>query len=69
MFNTAYIGLFDRTLLHMSLNQVELALNEMQLVSHAHLYPCINSTLFEKYMIYVNSEGERKRAVATNNIK
>ena len=53
----------------MSLNQVELALNEMQLVSHAHLYPCIKSTLFEKYMIYVNSEGERKRAVATNNIK
>ena len=26
MFNTAYIGLFDRSLLHMSLNQVELAL-------------------------------------------
>ena len=26
MFSTAYIGLFDRSLLHMSLNQVELAL-------------------------------------------
>ena len=26
MFNTAYIGLFDRSLLHMSLNQLELAL-------------------------------------------
>ena len=26
MFNTAHIGLFDRSLLHMSLNQVELAL-------------------------------------------
>ena len=26
VFNTAYIGLFDRSLLHMSLNQVELAL-------------------------------------------
>ena len=26
MFNTAYVGLFDRSLLHMSLNQVELAL-------------------------------------------
>ena len=26
MFNTAYISLFDRFLLHMSLNQVELAL-------------------------------------------
>ena len=26
MFNTAYIGVFDRSLLHMSLNQVELAL-------------------------------------------
>ena len=24
VFNTAYIGLFDRSLLHMSLNQVEL---------------------------------------------
>ena len=26
MFNTTYISLFDRFLLHMSLNQVELAL-------------------------------------------
>ena len=26
VFNTAYIGLFDGSLLHMSLNQVELAL-------------------------------------------
>ena len=26
MFDTAYIGLFDRSLLHISLNQVELAL-------------------------------------------
>ena len=26
VFNTAYIGLFDRSLLHMSLNQVQLAL-------------------------------------------
>ena len=26
MFNTAYIGLFDRSLLHLSSNQVELAL-------------------------------------------
>ena len=26
MFNTTYIGLFDRSLLHMSLNQAELAL-------------------------------------------
>ena len=26
MFNTAYISLFDRFLLHISLNQVELAL-------------------------------------------
>ena len=26
MFNTAYVGLFDRSLLHMSLNQVEIAL-------------------------------------------
>ena len=25
VFNTVYIGLFDRSLLHMSLNQVELA--------------------------------------------
>ena len=28
MFNTEYIGLFDRSLLHMSLNQVELALKD-----------------------------------------
>ena len=26
VFNTAYIGLFDRSLLHKALNQVELAL-------------------------------------------
>ena len=26
MFNTAYVGLFDRSLLHLSSNQVELAL-------------------------------------------
>ena len=31
MFNTAYIGLFDRSLLHMSLNQVELALKNATL--------------------------------------
>ena len=28
VFNTVYIGLFDRSLLHMSLNQVELALKQ-----------------------------------------
>ena len=28
MFNAAYIGLFDRSMLHMSLNQVELALKD-----------------------------------------
>ena len=26
VFNTEYVGLFDKSLLHMSLNQVELAL-------------------------------------------
>ena len=31
VFNTAYIGLFDRSLLHMSLNQVELALKNATL--------------------------------------
>ena len=29
VFNTAYIGLFDKSLLHMSLNQVELALKNV----------------------------------------
>ena len=29
MFNTAYIGLFDRSLLHLSSNQVELALKNV----------------------------------------
>ena len=36
----------SRSLLHLSLNQVELAL-KMQLLIHAHLNPCTNSTLFE----------------------
>ena len=37
MFNTAYIGLFDRSLLHMSLNQLELALKNTTFKSRTPL--------------------------------
>ena len=50
VFNTVYIGLFDRSLLPMSLIQVELALKQATFLSPTHLYPCTNSTLFEQYM-------------------
>ena len=37
VFNTAYIGLFDRSLLHMSLNQVELVFKNATSKSRRHL--------------------------------
>ena len=48
MFNTAYISLFDRFLLHMSLNQVELALKNATSKSRTPVSdPCTNSTVFD----------------------
>ena len=43
MFNTAYIGLFDRSLLPMSLIQVELALKQAHTCIHAPIRPYLNS--------------------------
>ena len=42
------MGLFDRSLLQMSLNQVELTLKNAAPKSRTHLYPRTNSTFCEQ---------------------